>query len=240
MSFKTVFKRYELKYLITDEQKRMLLDVMSGYMEPDKYGRCTVRNLYFDTPSYRLIRRSMEKPVYKEKLRVRCYSTAREDTTVFVELKKKYKQVVYKRRISLDEKTAMEWLCQRKTLDNSTQISREIDYFMDYYDSLSPTVYLSYDREAFFSKTDSSFRITFDSNIMCRQNDLSLCSEPYGNRIISEGQSLMEIKCGLGMPLWVTEFLSKEKIYKTSFSKYAMAYKNYIFQRSTGYAKESV
>lgn len=103
MKFQNVFKRYELKYLITKEQQKLLLDVMEEYMEPDKFGKSTICNIYFDTPSKILIRRSNEKPVYKEKLRVRSYGVANPDTTVFVELKKKYKSVVYKRRIDLSE-----------------------------------------------------------------------------------------------------------------------------------------
>ena len=96
MAFQTVFKRYELKYMLTLEQKEKILKAMSPYMELDKYGRTTIRNIYFDTDDYRLIRRSIEKPVYKEKLRIRSYSQAEPQGTVFVELKKKYEKVVYK------------------------------------------------------------------------------------------------------------------------------------------------
>ena len=90
MAPQTVFKRYELKYMLTLEQKERMETAMSPYMELDKYGRTTIRNIYLDTDSYRLIRRSIEKPAYKEKLRIRSYSRATADTTVFVELKKKY------------------------------------------------------------------------------------------------------------------------------------------------------
>ena len=146
MAFQTVFKRYELKYLITKEQKEAILSDVEPYMALDKYGRTTIRNLYFDTDDYRLIRRSIEKPSYKEKLRVRCYSQAQEDNTVFVELKKKYNRVVYKRRIALPEKEAMDWLCSNGN-NPETQISQEIDYFLEYYKNLHPTVFLSYQRE---------------------------------------------------------------------------------------------
>lgn len=106
MAFQTVFKRYELKYILTAEQKEKVLHAMEPYMVPDQYGRTVIRNIYFDTDDYRLIRRSIEKPAYKEKLRIRSYSQAEPDSTVFVELKKKYKKVVYKRRISLPEEAA--------------------------------------------------------------------------------------------------------------------------------------
>ncbi|MBQ7827818.1 MAG: polyphosphate polymerase domain-containing protein [Clostridia bacterium] len=229
MAFQTVFKRYEVKYMITKEQKETILGVMEPHMESDKYGRSTIRNLYFDTDSYLLIRRSIEKPAYKEKLRVRCYDIADHDSTVFVELKKKYKHVVFKRRISLPEADAMEWLGREHGCSKHTQISREIDYFLDYYGTLHPTVFLSYEREAYYARDDSDFRVTFDENILCRTDDLSLCSEAYGTPILSEEMCLMEVKCSGGIPLWMTHILSAEHIYKTSFSKYGTAYRNIIF-----------
>ncbi len=231
MAFQTVFKRYELKYMITAEQKKKILDVMQDYMEIDKYGRTTIRNLYFDTDTYLLIRRSIEKPKYKEKLRVRSYGKAAPDSTVFVELKKKYKSVVYKRRISLPCTEAINWLTKRRHTDSHTQISNEIDYFIDYYGTLHPTVFLSYEREAYYTKIKSDFRVTFDENVLVRQEDLSLESGVYGTPILPEGMILMEIKCSGGIPLWMTEILSREKIYKTSFSKYGTAYKNLIFPK---------
>lgn len=151
MSFQTVFQRYELKYLLTQEQKKKILQAMAPYMELDQYGRTTIRNLYFDTGNYRLARHSIEKPSYKEKLRVRSYSQADPESPVFVELKKKYRNVVYKRRIALPEKEAMEWL-QGGNCSQDVQISREVDYFLSYYRNLAPVVFLSYEREAFFSE----------------------------------------------------------------------------------------
>lgn len=229
MAFQTVFKRYELKYMITLEQKKKLLQAMKPYMTLDKYGRTTIRNIYFDTDNYLLIRRSIEKPTYKEKLRIRSYSQADSDSTVFVELKKKYKHVVYKRRISLPEKEAMEWVNGEHPCHKHTQISKEVDYFLDYYKTLHPSVFLSYEREAFYSNDKSDFRVTFDDTILCRQEDLSLQSEVYGTPLIPEGMVLMELKCSGGIPLWMTHALSEEHIYKTSFSKYGTAYRTMIF-----------
>ncbi len=229
MAFQTVFKRYELKYLLTKAQKESVLKAMENHMTPDQYGRTTIRNLYYDTDTYLLIRRSIEKPTYKEKLRIRSYSRADNNSTVFVELKKKYKSVVYKRRISLPNEEAMAWLSGEKHCDKRTQISNEIDYFMALYGTLHPTVFLSYEREAYYAKDKSDFRVTFDDNVLCRQVDLSLCSEAYGTAILPQGLSLMEIKCSGGIPLWMTKILSKEKIYKTPFSKYGAAYKTLIF-----------
>lgn len=233
MSFQTVFKRYELKYLITLEQRRYMLDVMSQYMEPDQYGRSTVRNVYFDTEDYRLIRRSLEKPIYKEKLRMRSYSDATPDSTVFVELKKKYKGVVYKRRLTMREGDAMGWLCGGTECHVSSQISGEIDYFLSCYGKLMPRVFLSYEREAFYENGGGDLRITFDSDILARQTELSLTQPPDGKGIIDDGQVLMEIKCSGGIPLWLTSALSAERLYKTSFSKYGRVYCQHIFPAAT-------
>lgn len=230
MAIQTVFKRYELKYLITPEQKERLLRAMEPYMSLDQYGRTTIRNLYFDTGDYRLIRRSIEKPTYKEKLRLRSYCTADAETPVFVELKKKYKKVVYKRRLLLPEEDAMAWLTGKAPPPDS-QIGREIDYFCKFYGDLHPRVFLSYEREAYYTREPSEFRVTFDQRVLCRQRDLSLTAEPGGTPLLPEGKLLMELKCPGGIPLWMVQVLSREKLYKTSFSKYGTAYQTMIFTK---------
>jgi len=231
MSFQTVFKRYELKYILTLEQKDKILKAMLPHMEMDKYGRSTIRNIYFDTDNYRLIRYSIEKPAYKEKLRIRSYSKATPDSTVFVELKKKYEKIVFKRRLPLCESDAMKWVCRERLCPVNTQISREIDYFIGLYGKLIPTVFLSYEREAFYDKDIGDFRVTFDDNILCRQTDISLCSNTYGSLILPKGKVLMELKCSGGLPLWMVKVLSEEQIFKTSFSKYGTAYSTLIFPK---------
>ncbi len=242
MATQTIFKRYELKYMLTLEQKKRLCEIMANYMIPDEKGSTTIRNIYFDTDSYLLIRRSIEKPCYKEKLRVRSYTRTKDDENVFVELKKKYKSVVYKRRIKLKQKDALDWLNQSKSCTLSNQISSEIDYFLEYYKTLHPAVFISYEREAFFGLNDGDFRITFDKNILFRQENFSLDSEIYGTGILPDDRVLMEIKCAGGIPLWLTDFLSKEHIYKTSFSKYGTAYKEYIHPQlqNNYYIKEAI
>ena len=232
MAFQTVFKRYELKYMLTLEQKEKVLLAIEPYMKLDKYGRTTIRNLYYDTDTYLLIRRSVEKPAYKEKLRLRSYSKADSYSSVFVELKKKYKHIVYKRRVSVQNREAEKWLSGEKHTDIHSQITDEIDYFLSYYGKLRPVVFLSYEREAYYCCDNSDFRVTFDDNILCRQEKLTLEEDAYGTPILPEGKILMEIKCSGGIPLWMTEILSKEKIYKTSFSKYGTAYKTLIFPQN--------
>ncbi len=231
MSHQTVFKRYEIKYMLTLEQKEKILEAMEPYMELDRYGRTTIRNLYFDTNDYRLIRHSIEKPSYKEKLRIRSYQKAVPDSLVYVELKKKYKHVVYKRRIPMMEQMAMEWLCKNVSDHHETQISEEVEYFKNYYQTLHPTVFLSYEREAYYAKDGSDFRVTFDDNILCREDRLSLKEEAGGISILEDGKILMELKCSGGIPLWMTHVLTELHIYKTSFSKYGTFYINHIYPR---------
>lgn len=234
MAYQAVFKRYELKYLLTLEQKETILREMAPYMALDKYGRTTIRNVYFDTDNYRLIRHSMEKPAYKEKLRLRSYAQAEPGSPIFVELKKKYKSVVYKRRLSMPEQQAMDWAAGRKPWDGDCQIAREINYFLNYYQTLHPTVFLSYEREAYYCKDGGDFRVTFDDHILARQEALSLEEDVWGTPLLPEGCVLMEIKTGGGIPLWMTHVLSRERIFKTSFSKYGTAYAKIIFPEHKG------
>ncbi len=228
MKYQNTFKRYEIKYMITDRQKEIILSHIAPCMKLDKYGRTTIRNLYFDTDNFRLIRRSVEKPIYKEKLRLRSYSLASPDSNIFVELKKKYKSVVYKRRLVLPENEVMAAFENDTPLPVRSQIGDEIEYFREYYKNLHPKVFLSYEREAYYSLDGSDFRITLDDNIRYRTDDLSLCSPPDGKAILGEELVLMEVKTSGALPLWLTSALSSNKIFKTSFSKYGTAYTDII------------
>lgn len=257
MGYQAVFKRYEIKYLITAEQKERILEAMEARMEPDRFGRSTVRNIYFDTDDFILARHSIAKPDFKEKLRVRSYSKAEAGSTVYVELKRKFDHVVYKRRIGLAEEDAMKWMAgeadagiRERIGAESPQVAGEIDYFLKTYKGLKPALYLSYDREAFrmkkgagASEGGSDFRVTFDCNILCRESDLSLGSEACGRPLLEDGMYLMELKCSGGIPMWMTDVLSELRIYKTSFSKYGTAYCGYMSrtpqQRSHAIAERS-
>jgi len=234
MAYQTVFKRYEIKYMLTLRQKERILKAMEPHMCPDQYGRTGIRNIYFDTDNYRLIRRSIEKPAYKEKLRIRSYAKAEPESDVFVELKKKYNRVVYKRRVCMPERAAMDWIAGKSAFPSATQIAREVDYFIQYYQTLRPAVFLAYEREAYYAKDGSDFRVTFDENILCRQEELSLESDVWGTPLLKEGQVLMELKCSGGMPLWMAHALADERLYKISFSKYGTAYQTMILPKQQG------
>ena len=223
MAFTNVFKRYELKYLLTTQQMEELLQRAASHIKGDEYGKSTICNIYYDTPDSLLIRRSLDKPMYKEKLRLRSYGIAKENTPVFVEIKKKFDGVVYKRRINTSERLATA-LCKCITPTTQDQITKEILYFIRRYDRLEPAVFLSYDREAFYAEDDGEFRVTFDRNILWRDSDLSLSKGVYGTPILKSNEVLMEVKCPGAMPLWFVEILTDMKLYKTSFSKYGNAY----------------
>ena len=205
-----VFKRYELKYIINQEQKKVVMREVLKRMQPDTHGESTVRNMYFDTPDSRLIRSSIDKPVYKEKFRIRGYTTAGPETVVFAEIKKKYKSVVYKRRISLDWNRAVSFLASGQLTERS-QISKEINYFFELYKQLAPAMFITYERAAFY---DGEFKVTFDDNILYRNYDISLDKSPYGKPVLPSGFTLMELKTPEALPLWMTEILTKTKFTK--------------------------
>lgn len=220
------FKRYEKKYLITKEQYREMIRCMMSYMKPDEHPIYTVNNIYYDTENFDLIRTSLEKPVYKEKLRMRSYGIPKNGDTVFVELKKKFDGVVYKRRITMDVQDAVLYLAGLRKGDGS-QISREIDYFRKLYKP-TPKVLISYDREAYSAADGSELRITFDTALRARSYDLDLRLGTYGVLFPTEDICLMEIKIPGAAPMWLAELLSDNGVFPTSFSKYGTYYKQFI------------
>lgn len=228
-----IFRRYELKHLISKEQYEELLKRVKEYTTEDEYGESTIFSLYYDTPDRLLIRRSIEHPDYKEKLRVRSYGVAVSDTKVYIELKKKYNGVVYKRRVSMKNDDAIAYLSGAEAKKQG-QIVEEIDYFKGFYKNIEPAMLLSYDRRALYGKNENGLRITFDRNILYRDTDLNLKSGAYGTQVIDSDQTLMEIKALGSMPLWLVNILSELKIYKTSFSKYGNAYKMSMAKEKKG------
>ena len=224
MKTQKIFRRYELKYLMTLEQKRVLEQVMADHMHPDEHEEDLVCSIYYDTPDHLLIRRSIEKPVYKEKLRLRFYGEEADDAHTFVELKKKYRKVVYKRRLTLEE---------YRERTGSPQIAKEIDYFFAHYDPLAPAALVTYERDAWFSNTDPNFRMTFDRNIRYRTfgEDLPAgqirfrVDKDRGGKLLQPDTCLLEVKTALGMPRWLLDFLNGNALYKTAFSKYGNGYR---------------
>lgn len=223
------FSRYEVKYYLTQEQRQAILPILLEHFTIDEYGRHTISNIYYDTDNYEVTRESIEKPVYKEKLRVRAYGVPDPQTgKVFVEIKKKFDHVVYKRRIRIPVPEANAFLSEGILPTKSDpQITREIAHFMDHHHPL-PKVFLSYERIALFGKEDPELRITLDDTLLYREYDLDLCLGAYGEHVIPEGDSIMEIKVPGTMPLWLAHLLSQHGIFRTSFSKVGTTYKDHI------------
>ena len=220
------FARYEKKYLLTPAQYRAVRQGMRSDMIPDAHPRYTICNVYYDTENDELIRASLEKPVYKEKLRLRSYGVPGDRDPVFVEIKKKFEGVVYKRRITMEARDAVPYLNGAKPGDGS-QISREIDWFLRFYQPM-PKVFLAYDREAWAAADGGELRITFDTAIRVRSNDVDLRFGDHGIPMLEGDSILMEIKIPGASPLWLSRLLSENRIFPTSFSKYGMYYRQFV------------
>lgn len=218
------FRRIEKKYLMRKDQYEQLRVALEPYLEPDDYPSSSICNIYYDTPDFMLIRRSLEKPVYKEKFRVRSYEVPGPDDPVFMEIKKKYKGVVYKRRVRAPADDTVDFLAggpEPKVKDR--QIMNEIDWFFHRY-PLRPAMFIAYERLAFRSVEDPNLRITFDRNIRYRTDDLDLTHGDRGTRLLPKTQVLMEIKIPGATPLWLCHILDELEIYPSSFSKYGRCY----------------
>lgn len=254
------FERYEKKYFLTPAKQEYLLQKMKPYLKEDLYSHYSICNLYYDTDNWQLIRTSIEKPVYKEKLRVRSYGIPKENEKVFIELKKKCDGIVYKRRITTEavlsgsflENSFLQNPLQASTFSNDTssdgsfsagtfsagtfsensygQIGREICWFQNQYHT-KPKVFIGYDRLAFTGISDTDFRITFDTNMRWRDTDLNLCLGDDGQPLLSDDRILMEIKMPGACPLWLSRLLSEEKIFPVSFSKYGTCYQEHILKK---------
>lgn len=220
-----IFKRVEKKYLLDEEKYFQLMNRLDSYIELDEYGLHTICNIYYDTDNYDLIKTSIEKPLYKEKLRLRSYGVPDNNSKVFLEIKKKYQKVVYKRRISLTLRQAEDYLSGNTGLPKDGQIEREIDYFVNFYKPKAK-MFIAYDRMAYFGKDDSMIRITFDKNIRSREDFLSLGNGDAGKLLLKNNERLMEIKVLGAFPIWLVSILSELQIYPVSFSKYGNIYRN--------------
>ena len=227
---KLSFARYEKKYLLSGDMYDRLWRELSPRVEPDEYHRSTVCSLYFDDSSYSLIRASIDAPIYKEKLRIRSYGVPAPDGEVFVELKKKFKGIVYKRRVQLREFEAMRWLEGESGVPCDGQIAREIDWVVSRHE-LKPTACIICDRYAYVAKDDPELRITIDSSIRHRDTELSLSAGDEGDEILEPGQVLMELKLPGSAPIWLSNLLSRCGAFPVSFSKYGSYYKNSVIPK---------
>ena len=217
------FKRYERKYLLSAAQYERLWAQLEEHLVPDRFFQSTVCSLYYDSEDFRLIRHSLDKPIYKEKLRLRSYGVPGPDDPVFVELKKKFKGIVYKRRVVLPARLAEQYLAGEARPAEDGQILREIDYVLAT-NRLLPQVYIACDRCAWVDREEPELRITFDRDLRWRDTDLSLTAGSHGQPLLDGGEILMEIKVPEAAPLWLSQLLSELEIFSRSFSKYGTCY----------------
>lgn len=227
---KFTFQRYEKKYLLSREKYLALWRELEAQVEPDIFFQSTVCSMYYDWADFRLIRHSLEKPVYKEKLRLRSYNVPGPEDQVFVELKKKFQGVVYKRRVALPAVEAEAWLAGRTPAPDQSQISREIDWFLKT-NPVSPRVLIACDRRAYVAREDKELRVTFDSSIRWRETELSLTAGDQGKELLADGQVLMEIKLPEAAPLWLAGLLSRLEIFPQGFSKYGQCYEKELAEK---------
>lgn len=222
-NYQSIFERHEKKYLIDAGAHHHLLRQLSSHMQEDEYGLHTISSMYCDTEDYRLIRASLQKPAFKEKMRLRCYGQPGKDDPVYLELKKKLDGVVYKRRIALPLTEAEAFLHGDHAIAGLGQIAREIEWFSSRH-QLAPKIMLAYDRVALYDKEDQTLRITLDRNIRWRTDRLSLSHGSDGSILLPDNSTLMEIKVHGAMPVWLTRLLAENSLYPTSFSKYGVWY----------------
>lgn len=227
--YKNIFDRVEKKYILNEEIYKLLIAKLTNYMVLDEYGSYTISNIYLDTDNFDLIRSSLDKPLYKEKIRLRGYGNNNQASKVFLEIKKKYKGVVNKRRINIDLNDANKYIDYYQEPNESSQIIKEITYFMEYY-KVKRKLFIAYDRQAYCQK-ETDLRVTFDTNIRSRDDNLYLEAGDYGELYFTDKTYLMEVKCNGSFPLWFTTILSDLKIYPQSFSKYGNIYQRILFKR---------
>ncbi len=232
------FKRYEKKYLLTPEQYIAVKRGMAPFMKPDAHPQYTICNIYYDTPNYDLIRTSLERPAYKEKLRLRSYGVPGSQAPVFVEVKKKYDGVVYKRRVTMQARDALRYL-QGKQGGDGSQIGREIDWFLQFYRP-EAKVMIAYDREAWAAADGGELRITFDTALRARANDVDLRLGDHGVPLLDGNLILMEIKIPGTAPMWLARLLSENQIFPTTFSKYGTYYKQFVLGGTPAVKKKEV
>lgn len=223
----TVMKRYEQKYLMDARQTAFLRKSLEGHLVADEYGKTTIASIYYDTPSRRLVRTSLEKPLFKEKIRLRSYGRAKADSPVFLELKRKAYDVVYKRRIETTIPRVDSFFSQEDDLGAEGQVGKEIRSFRDYYEQLVPSCLIMYDRTAYY-EPNGDLRLTIDEAPRYRMDDLVLTGPMEGELLLAEGWTILEVKIQDSMPLWLAAILSEGEIRKTSFSKYGEAFRRQL------------
>jgi SPX domain protein involved in polyphosphate accumulation len=219
-----IFHRIEQKYVLNKNEYEKMIKELNKYTIHDKYYESSICSVYFDDDNYDLIINSIDSPLYKEKVRLRSYGVIDDNGKVFLELKKKYKGVTYKKRVTMTLNEFWNYYEKSiipKSCDNLSM--KEIDYCFNKY-RLKPKMFISYDRYSYLDKENNNIRITFDYNIKYRDKHLNLDSNKYLEDIIEDDIYIMEIKTRDSIPIWFTKILSNLKLYPSGYSKYKEAY----------------
>jgi hypothetical protein len=238
-----VFKRLEMKYLMDAERYTHITDFLTKYMNLDEFNaggqHYTIANIYYDTHDNNIIRDSVAKPRYKEKLRLRAYGVPELTSKVYLEIKKKYNKVVYKRRVTLTLEEAYEFVKTAEIPEMKNpryvkkQVMKELQHSILFYKPI-PAIYLAYDRIAYFGKDPSEggpgrdLRISFDFNVRTRREDVGLEIGDHGEQLLEEGRYIMEVKAGQNLPRWLLDYFAEHQMRRGSFSKYGSEYKRYL------------
>jgi len=226
---KLIFKRYEKKYLITNEQANAITVTLQKRMIPDQHDTYWVQNLYYDTDNWDVICKSMEKPLYKEKLRLRCYGIPNETSNVFLELKKKYAGEVNKRRVALPI-TALSQPFIEVLANKNGQIARELEYYLQA-NPVAAKMFIAFHRTAYSGVDDEGLRVTFDNNIRYRMDMFDFNNPREGQEILHKGYQVLEVKTTTSIPLWLGRLLSENAIHRISYSKYGTCFTDYRIQK---------
>ncbi len=225
MDYTAIFERVEMKYVLTQDQYEALMAAVKDHLVPDEYPHSEIKSIYFDSDTYTLARRSSDHPVYKEKLRLRTYCQQISDSSpVFLELKKKYHGVTYKRRQEMTYQQARNYILYG-TLPFDSQIMKEIDYSRRQ-NALKPKAAVFYSRDSYAAK-DHDMRLTFDRNIGFNISNLNM-RDTAPDQSLTHGEIIMEVKTITSMPLWMAEAVSRLHIYPANFSKYGKIYQEHI------------
>lgn len=224
------FERREQKYLVSSDAMRRLEEAAAAHVAPDPFPPSCVMNLYYDTWDCAVTRLSCEKPAFKEKLRLRSYNTPGPDGTVFVELKKKCKGVVYKRRCAMTPQEAMDYLAGRVPAPEPGIVADEVSEFLARW-AVAPRAFIGYDRHAWVGTGDAGLRITFDQRLRWRGDRLDLRLGDEGELLLPPNQVIMEIKAPQAIPLWLCRGLEDVGAYPRSFSKVGWCYQQRLAQQ---------
>jgi len=237
------FERKETKYLLSPLQYLQFRALAERHLAPAEYHESDVSSLYYDTPDDLLINRSLQGGKYKEKLRVRSYGAATQSSPVFIEIKKKFKGITYKRRVNCTLAAASAFLAGMDYLEAierwplkdtaaqeyahgtmSRQIAGELAWMRDHYEGIAPKMLVTTHRLSFVDVDDPDLRITFDSNV--RWDNVSTTLEEAAGRheLFDNGERILEIKCGSAYPMWLVAALNECGIRPQSVSKYGRAY----------------